>query len=406
MPIFTYKARDKKGNLLTGEIEADSLSKAKIAINAKDLLPTTVLPQDTGITFEKLQYIISPVKQKDLIVFTRQFHSMFKSGLNLNRIFTIIIEQTRNKLFKKTLLQIQADVAKGSSLFKAFTKHPKIFDNIYCSMLAVGEESGNLENVLADLTSLLMKENKLKKGVKSATLYPKIVVFALVALISVAMIYIIPEFSKFYAGFGAELPLPTRILITSSQFLGKYKFIMFAILVIGFILFKRYAKTEKGRLNLDRLKFKLPVFGNLNLLVANARFAHLVGSLYKSGLPILKSLEVIKGAIGNQCYINDITVLVDAISKGKTLSESMRQGEFFTPMLTESTAVGEESGNLDDMLESVSSFYTDEINYTLGTLTTLLEPMLLFIIFGAIAIIALAVYLPMWNISNVILTGG
>jgi type II secretory pathway component PulF len=403
MPLFSYKARDNDGNLVVGEIEATTINEAKIAISQTDLLPIHVKSKGFEFSFEELKNKFTKPKLRDLIAFTRQFNSMIKSGININRIFDILIKEQTNKNFKNALLSIQNDIRKGLTLSKAFSKQKKYFDSIYTSMLAVGEEGGVLDQSLSELATLLEKQNRITKSVRGATMYPKIILVVVSLVIIVAVTYIVPTFAQFYSKHGATLPLPTRILIGISDVVINFWYFLIGIIIFAFINIKKYIASKDGKIKYDKLRFVIPVFGNLNKLIANAKFAHIMSALYKSGLSIVKSLEIISDAIGNAAFREEIIELKNAVSKGKSLSQGMREQKFFTPMLIESVSVGEESGNLDEMLFSLANFYDEEITYTVENLATLIEPLLLTFIFSIIALIALAVFLPIWNLSKVVL---
>ncbi len=406
METYTYKARDEKGNLILGEMLVETKSQLYGKLSEKHLFPIAVNEKQKNAGLDVLRMFFGKPSAKDIISFTRQFYSLFRAGVNLNKIFSILAKQTPNQIMKETIEALQLDIQKGTSLEAAFSKHPKIFNRIYTSMLAIGEQGGILDKTLKDLIAMFEKDHKISKKVKSATLYPKIVLGVVAAVMVLALTYIIPIFKDFYAGYGKSLPLPTLILIAMSNFVRSYWYIFIGVCVGTIFLIKRFIATQKGRLLFDKLRFKIPVFGNLELLVGNARFGHLMSSLYKSGLPMLKTLDIIAGSIGNTAFENSIKAIEKKIQTGSSIAHAMEEEPYFTSIMIEGVTVGEETGNLDEMLENVANFYDEEVDYILENLTTLLEPFLLVTIFGIIGLLALAIYLPIINLARTVLPGG
>ncbi len=403
--IFTYKARDMSGGLATGEVEAKNPAAAKKAVADMGLLPVLVAAK--GLDFSLPKFLRrKKANVNDIIAFTRQFEALFRAGIPIDRVLTTLSKQTPNKGLGRAIEKIQQDVSSGSSLKDAFAKHGDYFDELYCNMLGVGEAGGVLEGTLKDLSSILKKEYTLISGIKSATLYPKIVITVFVIVVFVMMIFVIPGFASFYSGYGAQLPLPTRILMGISNFFASYWYVMLTLGIGGFVGFKKYASTEKGRFNVDRMKFSLPVFGKLHMMVSNARFGHLLATLYKSGFPLAESLQIVAKTIGNKAYEAEVNQIKSEVETGSSLGDSMARRKYFSALMTESAAIGEQTGSLDDMLENAAAFYDDEVSHMLEQLTTMLEPLLLGFIFVMVALLAFAIFLPMWKVSSVVLQPG
>jgi MSHA biogenesis protein MshG len=403
MALYTVKARNPKGNLITGEVEAESEKEAKQKVLEQDLLPVSAELKSKTISLPSPLRSSKKNRIKDLIGFTRQFATMFKAGVPMDKILGTLSKQTPNIELKAAILEVQKDISGGASLMVSFSKHPDFFNELYINMLNVGEQGGVLDQALLSLSEVLKREHKIMRGVKSATLYPKIVVVAFVLVVTLLMIFVMPGFASFYSGFGAELPLPTRIMIGISDFFVDYWYILFFMLATTFLSYKKFAATNKGSLFLDRLSFKLPVFGRLNLLVANARFGHLVSELYRSGLPLSKTLTVVGNTIGNKVFKNDIDDVREQMEAGKSLSEAMKDKPYFTPLLIETVSVGEQSGALDNVLTSTAEFYDEEVSEMLEQLTTLLEPILLVGLFAMISLLAFAVFMPIWKTTQLVL---
>lgn len=410
MTMFAYRARDINGVLVTGQLESTTLDTIRDFLADQGLIPISINKVSSlfvqGLSFEAVKSyfknFFNKVKGEELMLFTLQFHTLFKAGMNMETILNTLSSQTSNKYFSDIILRIKTDVASGSSLSQAFAKHPHIFSDLYTNMLATGEEAGILENVLEKLSNLMEKDIKMHASVKSAMLYPKIVVVALIGATVVLINFVIPKFKALYTSFGAELPLPTRIMLGISDFSKKWTPLIVVLWIAAVYLFRRWHQTPKGRLIVDRVKLKVPVFGTLNLKVANARFAHILGALYKAGIPVIKGLTIASKTIGNEAFTRDVMVVQTEVEKGKGIAESMRQTKFFNPLLIEATAIGEKTGSLDDMYAAIGGHYDMEVEQMVENLSTLLEPMLLFLIMGMVTLFALAILLPMWNLSSVV----
>jgi len=403
MPQFFYKARNQKGELVTGQAESSSSQLLSEALFEQGLIPLQVKEiKKGGLSLQGIANIFNTVKTEELMIFTRQFYTLFKAGISMDTILSAISKQIASKALKNAIKQIRTDVGEGASLSQAFVKHPLVFDEMYVSMLAAGEEGGVLEQVLLELVKLLEKEDEIKRNIKSATLYPKIVVFVLVGAVTVLMTFVVPKFSSFYSHYGADLPLPTQILIGTSNFVRGYWYVVLLIVIAAVFMYKRYYNTKSGKLNIDRLKLKLPVFGDLAIKISNSRFGHILSALYKSGLPMPRALEVVANVIGNEAFAIEVRKVKDRIQKGTLLSDAMSGGLYFPPVVIETTAVGEKTGALDEMLEAVSDHYELEIKHTIKNLTTLLEPILLIGIFGMVTVLALSIFLPIWNMSRIV----
>lgn len=403
MPLFSYRARDQRGILVTGYLEGLASEIIKGVLSEQGLIPLSVkLVQRKSEWIPQFSFF-KKVKDEEIVLMTRQFYTLFKAGMSMESLLGTLSRQTKNKTLQETLQRIQTDISQGSTLAKAFAKHPKIFNDLYISMLQAGEEAGILEMVLKNLAELLQKEVEIRAGVKSAMLYPKIVIFVLTIAISVMLVWVIPEFAKFYAHYKATLPLPTRILLGMSHILRYYGWIV-ALLGIGiYVVLHRYYQTPRGKFRIDQFRWKMPVFGSLSQQIANSRFAYILAALYQSGLSITKSLGLVEKVIDNEVMAKDMRLIRAQIEKGQSIAESMRGATSFTPMLIEATAIGEKTGSLDDMLHSLGEHYDIEIHHTIKNLTTLLEPLLLVLIFGMVALFALAIFLPIWNLSGAVM---
>jgi type II secretory pathway component PulF len=406
MAFFMYKAWDAKGTLVAGELQGEDARAVKAELAKKGLIPREVSSKEIRLELPSILRRKKRVEPKELISVTRQFAALFKAGVAMDRILTVLARQVSHPRLKRALEEIQRDVSGGLPLSEAFSRHPHCFDELYVNMLMVGEQGGGLDKTLAQLADVLGKEHRVLASVKSATLYPRIVITVFILVFVGMMIFVVPRFSDFYSGYGAQLPFPTRIMIGVSDFFVHYGYIAVLLVLAGVIGFNQYISTSQGRLQWDRLRFKFPVFGRLHRMVANARFAHLVSALYRSGVPLSRALGVVGKAIGNKAYEKEVEEINLAVQKGVSLSIAMEGKKFFTPLLVESVAVGEQSGALDELLEPTAHFYDEEVSDMLNRMTTLIEPLLLVGIFFMVGLLALAIFLPMWNVTKLILPGG
>jgi type IV pilus assembly protein PilC len=404
MANYSYTARNAKGGLVTGELEGESIKLVQKALRAQGLFPLKVATQFMSLKLEDLR-IQQKVSIKELVSFTRQFKVMFKAGLPIRKIFETLLRQTSHPELKKALKVIQVDVNQGVSMSKAFSKHPKIFNSLYVNMLAVGEVGGVLDTVLTALSDMLLDEYRIISKVKAATIYPKIVLVVLVLVFIVMMMFVVPAFQDFYAGQKAELPLPTRIIIVASDLTLHYWYVGFAAFAGLYLFWKQFVRMKMGQFILAYFQFRLPVFGILNKLVANARFSNLISSLYDSGLPISRALDIVADTMGNALFAKEVKRVKLQMDQGKNMSAAMATSSYFTPMVIETTGIGEKTGALGEVLKSTAEFYNEEVDGMLKNLTTLIEPLLLLVIFAMVGLLAFAIFMPIWNLSKVVLPG-
>lgn len=410
MSSFSYRARDMNGVLVTGQVDGLNIHGVREVLSDQGLIPISIVQNKGigGINLSKegikqaFKNMFNRVKPDELMLFTLQFFTLFKAGMNIESILHTLAAQTENEYFGEIIMRIKTDVSSGSSLAKAFAKHPQIFSDLYVNMLETGEEAGILDGVLSKLAELLEKDLHLQQSINSAMTYPKIVVGALFIASFVMMKWVIPKFKDLFDSFGAELPLPTRIMITSSNIFQKWWLVMLVSAVVAKKLFSRWKATPQGRLKWDQLMLKTPVFGILNIKVANARFAHILGALYKAGVPVIKGLQISAKTIGNEAFTKEIMSIQNSVEKGKGIADSMRGLKYFSSLLVEATAIGEKTGALDDMYRAIGEHYDMEVDQMVDKLATYLEPILLVIIMGGVTIFALAVLLPMWSLSQAV----
>jgi type IV pilus assembly protein PilC len=398
---YEYKVRDQSGKVIGGTLVADNEQLVVNRLREMGYVPLKVGVRG-GAGMKREFNIRQTPKLKDLAVFSRQFATMVNSGLPILRALTILEQQSESKILSKAVVQVRAEIEKGSSLSAALAKQPKVFNNLYVSMVQSGETGGVLEAVLERLAQSLEREVQLRQRIKSAMTYP-IVVLGFVGLILLAMLlFIVPQFKNIYATLGGTLPLPTRILLKVSEIVVKRAIFILAGLGIVIFLLRRYVKTPRGRLQWDTLKLKIPIFGGLFQKTALARFSRILGVLNRSGVPILQSLDVTAEVVNNALVAKAIRDVQESVKGGESLSKPLARHAVFPPMVVQMLNVGEETGAIDTMLDKVATFYDDEVTATVDSLTSLIEPVMIFFVGGAVGLSVIALYLPMFNIINLI----
>jgi type IV pilus assembly protein PilC len=396
---YAYKVRDRGGNLISGTLVADNEGLVLQRLREQGLTPLEVGKQGRSLNIELTK---KKVKLKELSVFSRQFATMVNSGLPILRALSILADQTNNAELAKTLSACRADIEQGSSLSAAMQKHPKVFNDLFVSMVKSGETGGQLDNVLLRLADMIENEVKLRGKIKSAMTYP-IAVVALVSLIMTAMLlFVVPQFKSIYGQLGGTLPLPTRLLLTMSDVFKKFWFIVIGGLFIARFFFRRWKATPAGRESVDAFKLRVPIFGSLFQKTALARFAGTLSMLLRSGVPILQALDIVSDTVNNRVIAKAVTEVQGSVREGESMAKPLAKHKVFPPMVVQMLAVGEETGQVDVMLEKVATFYNQEVEASVDSLTSLIEPLLIAIVGGAVGAAVIALYMPMFNIIKLI----
>lgn len=403
MATFTYAGKTRRGTIAKGQVVAKSREEAVEQLRRQNILVTT-LQEKTAAGALNLTIGGGPT-DKDIVVFTRQFATMINAGLPLIQCLDILATQSENKLFCKTIAEIKIDVESGSTLTDAMRKHPKTFDDLYVNMVHAGEVGGMLDGILVRLAKHIEKAMKLKGQVKGAMIYPAAVLAISIVVIVVLMIWVIPVFAKMFnemSGGKVGLPAPTQLVIDTSNFFQDNILYMAAAAGLAIYGLKRYYATPKGRLAIDRLLLKLPVFGDLIRKAAVAKFTRTLGTLITSGVAILEGLAITARTAGNKVVEEAILSARQSIAQGKTVSEPLAKSGVFPNMVTHMISVGESTGALDAMLGKIADFYDDEVDAAVAALTSLLEPMLMVFLGVTIGFIVIAMYLPIFSMANLI----
>ena len=401
---FAYKVRDQSGKLVEGQLEAEDANLVVGKLRQMGYTPIAVeAKHDNKLKADiKIPGLSGRVKMKDVAVFSRQFATMINSGLSLIRSLAILADQTENEELARVIGEVRLDVEKGVSLSAAIAKHPKVFSRLYIAMVRSGEIGGVLDAVLMRLADTIEKQVELRRKIRSAMTYP-IVALSICILIATAMLlFIVPQFKAIYADLGGQLPLPTRILISASDMLKKWFPVFIVLGGVGVYLFRRWIKTENGRMIWDRFKLRMPVFGLLTRKTALARFSRTLAALTRSGVGILEALDIVSETAGNEVVSVALRETQSAVKRGDTLARPLEQHEVFPPMVTQMISVGEETGALDEMLDKIADFYDAEVTATVDALTSLIEPLMIVVMGGMVGGMVISLYLPMFNIIKLI----
>ncbi|MGE5244918.1 MAG: type II secretion system F family protein [Betaproteobacteria bacterium] len=404
MPTFAYAGRTRAGQTVSGERVADTMDAAVAALRRDQILVTRITPAKENEAAvakkEKAGKTGKKVAAKNLAVFTRQFSVMIDAGLPLVQCLEILGSQEEDKNFAAVILQTRADVEAGASLADAMRKHPKTFDPLFTNMIAAGEAGGILDTILKRLATYIEKAVKLAGQVKSAMIYPVAVIVIAGAVVGVILWKVIPTFANLFAGLGADLPLPTRIVIWMSDSLVRYfPFILVGVGAAGWA-FKNYYATENGRVTVDAATLKLPILGNILRKIAVARFCRTLSTLISSGVPILDGLEITAKTSGNAIVERAILTTRKSIERGETISAPLKETDVFPPMVTQMIGVGEATGALDTMLGKIADFYEEEVDTAVAGLLTLLEPIMIAFLGVIVGGIVIAMYLPIFDLIS------
>lgn len=404
MPIvFQWSGKTAKGTIQKGDLTANTREEVIAYLRKQNIIPTIITQKQKAKSALRLPGFGGGVKDKDIVVFTRQFATMIDAGLPLVQALEILGKQTENKKLAQVIGDVKADVEGGSTYADALKKHPKVFSDLYANMVAAGESGGILDTILNRLAGYIEKSMKLKRQVKSAMIYPSAIVIVAVIVIWIILAKVIPTFAKMFSTLGGVLPLPTRIVITLSNFLagtGGLVVIAFIIAsIIGIIMARR---TYKGRKIMDAILLRLPIFGILLRKVAVSKFTRTLGTLIGSGVPILEGLDITAKTAGNIVVQEEVLKVRKDVAEGKTIAEPLSKSKVFPPMVTQMIAVGESTGAIDTMLSKIADFYDDEVDAAVANLTAMLEPIIIVFLGGIIGFIVIAMYMPIFKLIQLI----
>lgn len=394
--------RDASGKIIKGHLEADDKNAVINSLIKQNYYVLSLKEAQASSQEIKLDFSLKKVSVRDLVVMTRQLSTMLSAGLSILRCFSILGEQTENKKLKKAILQIRNDLEEGTSMWEAMAKHSNIFSDIYINMIRAGEMGGVLEAVLDRLGEHLEREQEISSKVKSASIYPMIISIFAVVVVFFIITFVMPTFTGMFQSAGVELPVPTRMLLAAGMFLRKFWIFIFIFVLLLIVALKKFGKTAAGRMFYDNLYLHLPIIGKTMSRVAVARFARTMGTLVRSGIPVLQSLEVVEDVVGNAVIAKGINEARKSIKEGDSITIPLEATGVFEPMVTQMIAVGEETGALDDMLVRMSDYFEREVMYMIDSMMAVIEPLMIMLVAILVGGIVVATLLPIFDMMNVV----
>ena len=402
MATFLYKVRDRSGKIFSGNMEGDNREAVVARLREMNYFITSINEKKKNFLLTTDISFFSGIKLRDMTIFYRQFATMVNAGLTLVSSLDILCEQVENQSLAKVIIMIKADVEAGTTLADAMAKKPAVFTELYISMIRAGEIGGVLDEILNKIADLMEKEFTLRQKVKTAMSYPGFVAGAAVLMSIFMLTFILPQFVGVFAQFGGKLPALTQFYVTLTILFGKYWYLFF--IISGGLIFAiiAYIKTPNGHLNFDKFKLNVPIFGDINRKTAVSRFTRILGTLIKSGVPILEALTVSSNAIGNLIIARSVLDAKTKIKEGQSISGPLKASGVFPPMVTQMIMVGEESGELEEMLINVAKFYDEEVDRAVDGLTAIIEPLMMAFIALTVGMMIIAMYLPIFGMVNLI----
>jgi type IV pilus assembly protein PilC len=393
--VFEWEGKDRNGKIVRGEIRAVGENQVQAALRRQGVLTTKI----------KKRRVRSgkAIKPKDIAIFTRQLATMMKAGVPLLQAFDIVGRGNANPSVAKLLNDIRSDVETGTSMSAAFRKFPKYFDNLYCNLVEAGEAAGILEDLLDRLATYMEKTEAIKSKIKSALMYPTAVVVVAFIVVAVIMIFVIPAFKQVFTSFGADLPAPTVIVMSMSEFFVKWWYLIFGGIGGGLYFFMQaWKRNERVQRFMDRLLLKLPIFGGLIDKSCVARWTRTLATMFAAGVPLVEALDSVGGASGNTVYSDATAKIQQEVSTGTSLTVAMTNANIFPSMVLQMTAIGEESGSIDHMLGKAADFYEQEVDEMVAGLSSLMEPIIIVFLGTIIGGIVVAMYLPIFKLGQVV----
>lgn len=400
---YSYTAKDKFGQTVRGAMQANSEAEVAEALHKKELVILCVEQfRDRGAKYNPGRYSSANIRIDDLVVFTRQLATMIDSGIPLVHALGILAEQVENKDLKQVVITVAQDIEAGISFCDALGKHPKVFNELYINMTRAGESSGMLDEILDRLATYLEKSAALTRKVKSSMVYPAVVVSMAILITAVLLLKVVPTFKGIFDVLGGQLPLPTQILIAISDMFRSYFPLTCGALVIFIFIFKNYIRTRKGRYKFDSFKLKIPVLGELFRKIAVAKFSRTFSTLVKSGVSVLSALDIVSRTSGNKVVEGAVVSCSKAVRDGESIAKPLLKSKVFPPMVCRMISVGEQTGQLEKMLNKIADFYDEQVDAATSALTSLIEPLVIAFLGIVVGGIVISLFLPVFKISQLI----
>ncbi|ABO22265.1 type II secretion system F family protein [Shewanella loihica] len=405
MPIYQYKGRDAQGNAVSGRLDATTQSAAADQLLSRAVIPLELVEAKVAREFHLGSLFKSKVGLDELQIFTRQMYSLTRSGIPILRAIAGLSESSHSKRMKDALNDISEQLISGRPLSSAMNHHPDVFDALFVSMIHVGENTGKLEDAFIQLSGYIEREQETRRRIKAAMRYPIFVLMAVALAMVVLNIMVIPKFADLFARFGADLPWATKLLIGTSNFFVNYWYLLLIALVGCFVGIRYWHNTEKGEQQWDRWKLKIPAVGSIIERSTLSRYCRSFSMMLSAGVPMTQALSLVADAVDNAYMHDRIVAMRRGIESGESMLRVSNQSQLFTPLVLQMVAVGEETGQIDQLLNDAADFYEGEVDYDLKNLTAKLEPILIGIVAVIVLILALGIYLPMWDMLNVVKGG-
>ncbi|BBL90045.1 MSHA biogenesis protein MshG [Vibrio rotiferianus] len=404
MPTFNYQGRTLTGSATKGKIDAVNEDAAAEALMNKGVIPLNIQlrKESNASSFSLSKLLVPAIPLEVIILFCRQLFSLTKAGVPLLRSMRGLLQNCENQQLKDALEDVVSELSNGRGLSAAMQPHSKVFSPLFVSMINVGENTGRLDQALLQLANYYEQEVETRKRIKAAMRYPTFVIVFITIAMFILNIFVIPEFAGMFTRFGVELPLPTRVLIATSNFFVHYWGLLLVLMIGAFLLFRAWVATADGREKFDKFRLRVPIVGDIVNRAQLSRFSRTFSLMLKSGVPLNQSLALAGEALGNKFLENRIIEMKSSIEAGSTISVTAVNSKIFTPLVIQMIAVGEETGRIDELLLEVADFYDREVDYDLKTLTARIEPLLLVIVAGMVMVLALGIFLPMWGMLDII----
>jgi len=405
MPLYRYQARTLSGEVVSGTQEADNQSALLGLLRERGLTATSIEAGAAAAAASKSRKRAGKggkIKLGDLVIFSRQLSTMIRAGLPLIEVLNILYDQVEKAKFKTVLKQVERDIQGGAAFCEALEKHPKVFDQFFINMVRVGETAGMLDSILDQVAMYLEKTEKILRRIKSAMMYPSVVSVVAIGITCFLLVKVVPTFKDIFDGFKVDLPLPTRVVLYLSEVVQNYWYYVLGGIFAIYMAVKYYGRTRQGKYNIDRVKLKVPVFGQLLMKAAVARFSRTLGTLIKAGVNILTALEICAKTAGNMVIETAISRCRTSIQAGESLAKPLDESGVFPPMVVRMIEVGEKTGAIDTMLSKVADFYEDQVDAAVEGLTSLIEPLLIVFLGVVIGFIVIAMFMPMFKMIEAV----
>ncbi len=405
MPTYHYEAIDEFGANVSGFLDADTGELARTILNARGFMPTRIAEAPraaSGLLAGRLADAFIPVRPWDLILFTKQFRTMLRAGVPIVRLLQILEAQTENTRLRRVIAVMGQDIIEGASLFSAFSRHPSVFSPLYCGMVQAGEASGALPEVLDRLTYILDHEYKIRSEIRAAMQYPLIVVVLLAIAFVLLLAFVMPKFVRIFLGAGLTLPLPTQFCLFLYNLVADHWVVFLGIAASAAAMLRYFLGTGQGKFIRDRLLLRMPVLGTLFVKAAMSRFASIFSILQQSGVGVMESMKILSRTVGNVAIAREFDKITERLGEGRGIAEPLSAAAYFPPMVTNMVAIGEESGNLDEMLTEISTHFDVEVEYAMKKLTDAIGPLLTIGLAAVVGFFALAIFLPMWDLIGTV----